>query len=137
MKLNNKRIPVKQRELLEKQALREFDKIALRYQEYMGEQLMLFVQLALHLTLEQKLGFGDKRRTDFLSYFVKTFNDIANELVENKTDFNVNGKLRKKIDVEANQDALFKMFDSYGIEYKPNCFDNFFESLEETNDRNA
>lgn len=124
--LSRNRLAPHQRDLIVREADKQYEKIKHQHEEVFSNRLLFLVMLAISIVLDEEFGFGSARRKRFIDAFVSKINELSGFLCENKCVYQ-NG--HKDFDVEYNRECLRKLADQYGIAYKESMFDDLFENL--------
>ena len=122
--INKKRLPVYQRDLIEKESYKQYEKIKAQHEETITNRLLFMVLLSMSLVLDEQLGYGITRRKRFIEAFKNKINELSAFLYDNRCE---DGNGHKDFDVEYNRDFLKRLAEQQGIAYNELMFDDLFE----------
>ena len=116
MKVNKKLIR-KAQEMQRAAMIREQENRAYKKFEFM---FLLGTAIVLH----DKLGFGSKRRKDFVCHIADKINEISAYLAGNKAVESKSGE--ESYDVDYNREYLRRLAEEYGVSYDEEVFNDVY-----------
>lgn len=122
--LSKKRLSSSQIDLIERESVKQYEKIKHQHEETISNRLLFMVLLSMSLILEEQLGYGITRRKRFIEAFKNKINELSAFLYDNRCE---DGNGYKDFDVEYNRDFLKRLAEQQGIAYNESMFDDLFE----------
>jgi hypothetical protein len=118
------RVPVKTQSLIENTVSEEYEKIKKLHEKKVSDRVEFMFILGTAVALHEQLGFGAKRRRDFINTMVAKINEISSYLAGNKV-FEGSGSERKEAyDVDYNREYLQRLAEEYGVPYDEEVFND-------------
>lgn len=120
------RVPTKTQALIEDTVAEEYEKIKKLHEKKVGDRVEFMFILGIAVTLHEQLGFGAKRRRDFINAMAAKINEISAYLADNKVVEGFGAERIVNYDVDYNRDYLRRLAKKYGIPYDEEIFTDEF-----------
>lgn len=123
MKANYKnRVSAQTQKAVEKAVAEEYERVRKENERKVSDRIEFMFILGAAIVAHEKLGYGPKRRKDFINDIVEKINEIAAYLAGNKV---VEAADRKEhYDISYNREYLQKLADEYGVPFNEEVFDD-------------
>lgn len=125
--LNKRRATPAQRQMITDAVVKEYEKIKSAHEKKINERVFFIHYLALAITAEELLGFGDTRRDRLVEACISKSNELSQELVQNKCT-NADGV--ESFDSDYNRSLLEKLAKQCHLKFDESIFDDDFEETE-------
>jgi hypothetical protein len=125
MRANYKnRVSTKTQLLIEDTVAEEYEKIKKQHEKKVSDRIEFMFILGTAVALHEQLGFGAKRRRDFINAMVAKINEISAYLADNKVVEGFGAERKVSYDVDYNRDYLRRLADEYGVPFNEEVFND-------------
>lgn len=118
------RVPSKTQLLIENTVSEEYEKIKKQHEKKVGDRVEFMFILGIAVTLHEQLGFGAKRRRDFINTMAAKINEISAYLADNKVVEGFGAERKVSYDVDYNRDYLRRLAEEYGVPFDEEVFND-------------
>ena len=116
------RVSAKTQRLIDEKTSEAYEEIKKKHEKKVGDRIEFMYILGIAVALHEKLGFGAKRRRDFINAMVAKINEISAFLAGNKV---VDADTRKEsYDIDYNREYLKRLADKYGVPFDEEVFND-------------
>jgi hypothetical protein len=127
MKANYKhRVSTKTQQIIEDTVAEEYEKIKKLHEKKVGDRVEFMFILGTAVALHEQLGFGAKRRRDFINAMAAKINEISGYLAGNKAIEGSGSERRESYDVDYNREYLQRLAEEYGVSYDEEVFNDVY-----------
>ena len=125
MKVNYKhRVSTKTQQIIEDTVAEEYEKIKKLHEKKVSDRVEFMFILGAAIVAHEKLGYGPKRRKDFINDIVDKIYEIAAYLADNKVVEGFGAERKVIYDVDYNRDYLRRLADEYGVPFDEEVFND-------------
>lgn len=123
MKANYKyRVPPKTQKAVQLAVEEEYEKVKKKHEQQTYDKFYFMFMLGTAIVLHDKLGYGAKRRKDFVNCIADKINEISAYLASNKVFIAETHK--KEFDITYNRKHLKELAEEYGVPYDEEVFND-------------
>jgi hypothetical protein len=120
------RVPVKTQSLIEDTVAEEYEKIKKLHEKKVSDRVEFMLILGTAVALHEQLGFGAKRRRDFINTMVAKINEISSYLAGNKVIEGSGSERKEAYDVDYNREYLRRLAEELGVSYDEEVFNDVY-----------